>query len=69
GLFALLFERKNSIVYRRELIRGVWGPYADPHSRSLDQYIVRVRALFRRCGGENQLRAIHEVGYMLDDCK
>lgn len=55
------------IITRKELIHSVWGIHADVRSRSLDQYIVKVRDLFRKHGIElDNFRTVHGVGYIFE---
>lgn len=67
GILACLKENVGSVLTRRSLIHSVWGIHADVRSRSLDQYIVKIRNLY----SENDLpldsfRTIHGVGYIFD---
>jgi two-component system alkaline phosphatase synthesis response regulator PhoP len=67
GIFAYLFANPGSVITRRSLIHAVWGIHADIRSRSLDQYIVKIRNLFERhaCSMEC-FRTIHGVGYIFE---
>jgi len=67
GILAYLHENEGVVITRKALIHSVWGIHADVKSRSLDQYIVKVRDLFKR----NELsldsfRTVHGVGYIFD---
>ena len=43
----------------------MWGKYANVKSRSLDQYIVKIRQIFLDNGGDaSKLRTLHGIGYM-----
>jgi DNA-binding response OmpR family regulator len=66
GLMAILAAAKGSVVTRKDIILSVWGFHADINSRSLDQYVVRIRRLFRKnnCMAIDSLRTIHGVGYL-----
>jgi two-component system alkaline phosphatase synthesis response regulator PhoP len=65
GILAFLSENPDTVITRRTLIHGVWGIHADVRSRSLDQYIVKVRAMFERHGIKcDAFRTIHGVGYI-----
>jgi two-component system alkaline phosphatase synthesis response regulator PhoP len=66
GLMAALAAAGGAIISRRDIIHRVWGLQADIRSRSLDQYVVRIRSLFRAngCPAIESLRTIHGVGYM-----
>ncbi|MDR3143866.1 MAG: response regulator transcription factor [Puniceicoccales bacterium] len=64
GLIAYLSHNSNVVLPRSQLIRGVWGRFANPRGRSLDQYIMHVRRLFQQQGcSTDQLRTVHGVGY------
>ncbi|HXA13646.1 MAG TPA: response regulator transcription factor [Opitutaceae bacterium] len=67
GILAHLNENQGTVITRKALIHAVWGLHADVRSRSLDQYIVKVRELFKN----NELdlgsfRTVHGVGYIFD---
>jgi len=67
GVLAVLNASPNSVIPRRALIHAVWGEHADVKSRSLDQYVVKIRDLFRRHGKElDCFRTIHGVGYLYE---
>jgi two-component system alkaline phosphatase synthesis response regulator PhoP len=64
GIIAYLAANPNVIITRKNLIHTVWGLHADVRSRSLDQYIVKIRDLFSRKGQSLEgLRTIHGIGY------
>jgi two-component system alkaline phosphatase synthesis response regulator PhoP len=65
GLMRCLDSRAGEVVTRRELINSVWGPQGSPRSRSLDQYLVRLRKLFRR-NGQREIEWVethHGIGF------
>ena len=67
GIMAFLVSNEGKVITRKALIHGVWGVHADVKSRSLDQYIVKIRDHFNK----NELtlaafRTIHGVGYIYD---
>jgi DNA-binding response OmpR family regulator len=67
GILSFLHEHAEVIITRKELIHSVWGLHADVRSRSLDQYIVKVRDLFRKHGIElDNFRTVHGVGYIFE---
>ncbi len=67
GIMAHLVAHRNEVIPRNALIHAVWGMHANVRSRSLDQYIVKVRALCRNSkAGEDALRTVHGVGYIFD---
>ncbi|MDR0728055.1 MAG: response regulator transcription factor [Puniceicoccales bacterium] len=64
GLVAYLSRNPDVVLPRSQLIRGVWGRFANPKGRSLDQYIMHIRRLFRQQGcSADRLRTVHGVGY------
>ncbi|HEY8903756.1 MAG TPA: response regulator transcription factor [Chthoniobacterales bacterium] len=73
GILAYIHNNRGSVITRKALIHSVWGIHADVKSRSLDQYIVKVRELFKRNGLTlDSFRTVHGVGYILgpeDDAK
>ena len=67
GILAYLNVFPGQIITRKALIHSVWGTHADVKSRSLDQYIVKVRDLFAAHGLDlNAFRTVHGIGYIFD---
>jgi DNA-binding response OmpR family regulator len=67
GIFAYLADHPNAVLTRKNLIHSVWGIHADVRSRSLDQYIVKIRELYKRHGLTlDAFRTVHGVGYIYD---
>lgn len=67
GILAYLHEHRGTVITRKALIHSVWGIHADVKSRSLDQYIVKVRDLFKAQGiSFDAFRTVHGVGYIFD---
>ena len=65
GILSFLNEHRGAVITRKALIHAVWGIHADVQSRSLDQYIVKIRDLFKRNGHSlDSFRTVHGVGYM-----
>lgn len=67
GIIAYLHSHVGVVITRKELIHSVWGVHADVRSRSLDQYIVKVRSAF----GENGIsldcfKTVHGIGYIFE---
>ena len=65
GILLHLHNNPETVIPRRALIHAVWGIHADVKSRSLDQYIVKIRTLF----AQHQLdlacfSTVHGVGYI-----
>jgi DNA-binding response OmpR family regulator len=67
GILAYLYANAGVVITRKALIHSVWGIHADVRSRSLDQYIVKVRELFHKHGIElDSFRTVHGVGYIFE---
>lgn len=67
GILSYLHEHEGIVITRKALIHSVWGIHADIKSRSLDQYIVKVRDLYKRNGITlDAFRTVHGVGYIYD---
>ncbi len=67
GILSYLDQNQGVVITRKALIHSVWGIHADVKSRSLDQYIVKVRDLFRSHGlSLDSFRTVHSVGYIFD---
>jgi len=67
GILAYLVHNPAAVITRKAIIHAVWGIHADVRSRSLDQYVVKIRNLFiKHTMSLDAFRTIHGVGY-LDD--
>lgn len=67
GILAYLNANRGIVITRKALIHSVWGLHADVKSRSLDQYIVKIRTLFTKNGlNLDAFRTVHGVGYIFD---
>lgn len=67
GILAYLNTHRNVVITRKELIHSVWGIHADVRSRSLDQYIVKVRAAFANNGLTlDSFKTVHGIGYIFE---
>ena len=67
GILAYLNDNQGTVSTRKALIYAVWGIHADVRSRSLDQYIVKVRELFKQHGLDlATFRTVHGIGYIFD---
>lgn len=67
GILAYLHAHRNIVITRKELIHSVWGIHADIRSRSLDQYIVKVRAAFDKNGiSLDCFKTVHGIGYIFE---
>ena len=67
GILAYLSVHPGQVITRKALIHSVWGMHADVRSRSLDQYIVKVRNMFTEHGLDiSAFRTVHGIGYIFD---
>ena len=67
GILSHIATNPKMVLTRQSLIHAVWGVHADVRSRSLDQYIVRIREAFGRHGGDlGPFRTIHGIGYIYE---
>lgn len=67
GIFVYLANHPNAVLTRKNLIHSVWGIHADVRSRSLDQYIVKIRDLYKRHNlSLDAFRTVHGVGYIYE---
>jgi DNA-binding response OmpR family regulator len=67
GILTFLANNKGVVLTRKSLIHSVWGIHADVRSRSLDQYIVKIRDSFTQNGCDlSPFNTIHGVGYIYD---
>ncbi|MFA5257169.1 MAG: response regulator transcription factor [Opitutales bacterium] len=67
GIICAMNDNVGVVLSRRTLIHMVWGIHADVRSRSLDQYIVRIRNLLsKNACDHSSFRTVHGVGYIYD---
>lgn len=67
GILTYLQNNQAVVITRKALIHAVWGLHADVRSRSLDQYVVKVRDLFKKHNVDlAAFRTVHGVGYIFD---
>jgi DNA-binding response OmpR family regulator len=70
GILSYLNDHQGEVITRKALIHSVWGQHADVRSRSLDQYVVKVRELFKKNGLDlADFRTVHGIGYIFDPKK
>jgi DNA-binding response OmpR family regulator len=70
GILSYLNEHHGEVITRKALIHAVWGQHADVRSRSLDQYVVKVRDVFKKKGLDlADFRTVHGIGYIFDPKK
>jgi DNA-binding response OmpR family regulator len=67
GILSYLNDHQGEVITRKALIHAVWGQHADVRSRSLDQYVVKVRDIFKQKGLDlTDFRTVHGIGYIFD---
>jgi len=67
GILAYLDAHQGEVITRKALIHAVWGVHADIRSRSLDQYVVKIREVFKEYGLDlAAFRTVHGIGYIHD---
>ncbi len=67
GVLAYLAHNPATVITRKAIIHAVWGIHADIRSRSLDQYVVKIRNLFiKHAMSLDTFRTVHGVGYLYD---
>jgi two-component system alkaline phosphatase synthesis response regulator PhoP len=63
-LMKLLVERRNQVVSREEILERVWGYRFSTSSRTIDNFIVRLRRYFESDPKDPQLiHSVRGVGY------
>ncbi len=63
-LMKLLIERKNQVVSREEILERVWGYRFSTSSRTIDNFIVRLRRYFERDPKKPDfIHSVRGVGY------
>ncbi|MCD4750282.1 MAG: response regulator transcription factor [Thermoanaerobaculales bacterium] len=67
-LIKLLVERKNQVVSREEILERVWGYHFSTSSRTIDNFIVRLRRYFEEDPKNPRfIHSIRGVGYRFID--
>lgn len=67
GILTYLNTNPGVVITRKALIHSVWGLHADVRSRSLDQYVVKLRDLCKKHNVDlAPFRTVHGVGYIFD---
>jgi two-component system alkaline phosphatase synthesis response regulator PhoP len=65
-LLKLLVERKNQVVSREEILERVWGYRFSTSSRTIDNFIVRLRRYFEADPKQPSfIQSVRGVGYSL----
>ena len=63
-LMKLLVERKDQVVSREEILERVWGYRFSTSSRTIDNFIVRLRRYFEKDPKEPKyIHSVRGVGY------
>lgn len=62
----LLVERRNQVVSREEILERVWGYRFSTSSRTIDNFIVRLRRYFESNPKRPEfIQSVRGVGYRL----
>jgi two-component system alkaline phosphatase synthesis response regulator PhoP len=65
-LLKLLVERRNQVVSRKEILERVWGYRFSTSSRTIDNFIVRLRRYFEADPKQPRfIQSVRGVGYTL----
>ncbi len=65
-----LIERKNKIVSRRELLENVWHTNPDIETRTVDNFIVKLRKYFEEDPSNPvYIKSVRSAGYIFSDAK
>lgn len=63
-IMKLLIERENEVVARDEILNRVWGYNAFPSSRTVDNFILRLRKYFERVPSRPEhIHSVRGAGY------
>lgn len=62
-LMKLLVEKENQVVTRDEILDQVWGYDVFPSTRTVDNFILRLRKYFDDPGNPRYFHSIRGVGY------
>lgn len=63
-ILRLLAEREGEVVSREEILETVWGPGAYPSTRTVDNFILRLRQRFEAEPSDpDHFHTVHGVGY------
>lgn len=66
AILELLYNKKNQVVSRDEIIDKVWGIDAFPSNRTVDNYIVKLRRWIETDTSKTaEIKSIRGVGYQL----
>jgi two-component system alkaline phosphatase synthesis response regulator PhoP len=64
GIMSYMMQNPHIVLSRTALVHNVWNKFANTKSRSLDQYIMKIRKLFQQYHCSTlSLKTVHSVGY------
>jgi DNA-binding response OmpR family regulator len=67
ALLKMLFERRGTTVSRDEILAEVWGDDEYPTTRTVDNFVLRLRKVLEESADEPRLiKSVRGVGYRLE---
>lgn len=69
GIISYIAKNPNQVVTRKDLIHSIWGIHANLNSRSVDQYIVKIRSLYKKNKNSNNIekfKTLPGIGYIYE---
>lgn len=68
-VLSLFFQKEGEIITRAELLHSVWGYSSDTETRTLDNFIVRLRRYFEKDPAKPlHFQTVRGVGYRFNRC-
>lgn len=66
GILNLLYQNRNQVVSRDQIIESIWGENSFPSNRTVDNYIVKLRKWIETSQSDSiEIKSIRGVGYQL----
>jgi DNA-binding response OmpR family regulator len=68
GIYSILVQNPNIVLTRKHVIHSIWGVHANIRSRSIDQYLIKIKNCYKRHNQTLQnFKTIHGVGYIYNN--
>jgi two-component system alkaline phosphatase synthesis response regulator PhoP len=65
-LLRLLIEERGNTIARAQILKSVWGLHEETQTRSLDNFVMRLRQHIEEAGGSAQwIQSVRGIGYRL----